>query len=93
MKHEQPSSTPRRSLDERFQSRPQVYARLQRIADLMDQAIAEGASADEAEECASQEIQKLGHDLLGDWAQEKQQQCLEKARAQHPQASKHAKKK
>lgn len=93
MKHELPSGNPTRSLDERFQSRPQVYARLQRIADRMDQAIAQGASADEAEELAIQEIQKLGQDVLGDWAREKHQQCLERARAQHPGASKHAKKK
>jgi hypothetical protein len=93
MKHELSSGNPRRSLDERFQSRPQVYARLQRIADMMDQASAQGASADEAEELAIQEIQKLGQDVLGDWAQEKHQQCLERAHAQHPGASKHAKKK
>jgi hypothetical protein len=93
MKHELSSDNPRRSLDERFQSRPQVYARLQRIANMMDQAIAQGATADEAEERAIEEIQKLGQDLLGDWAQESQQQCLERARQQHPKASKHAKKK
>ena len=36
-------------LDVRFASRPHVYERLQKIADLMDQAIAEGGTADEAE--------------------------------------------
>ena len=38
----------RRSLDVRFASRPQTAARLHAIADLMDEAIARGASADEA---------------------------------------------
>jgi len=41
-----------RSLDERFAKRPHTYKRLQEIADLMDQAIAQGATADEAEAMA-----------------------------------------
>jgi division protein CdvB (Snf7/Vps24/ESCRT-III family) len=93
MKDELPSKTSDRSLDERFQSRPHVYARLQRIADMMDQAIAEGATADEAEELAIEQIRKLGQDVMGDWAQEKHRQSLQRARADHPQATKHAKKK
>ena len=91
MKDELPSA--RRSLDERFQSRPQVYGRLQRVADMMDQALAQGATADEAEALAIEEIQKLGQDVLGDWSREKHQQCLDRARAEHPKAIKHAKKK
>jgi hypothetical protein len=82
-----------RSLDERFQSRPHVYARLQRIADMMDQAIAEGATADEAEELAIEQIHKLGQDVLNDWSKEKHRQALAHARTEHPQATKHAKKK
>ena len=93
MKHEPSSHSKRRSLDERFQSRPQVYARLQRIADMMDQAIAQGATADEAEALAVEQIQKLGQEVLSDWAQENQQHCLGQVRAEHPEAVKHAKKK
>ncbi len=93
MNDELPSNPIRRSLDERFESRPQVYARLQRIADMMDQAIAQGATADQAEALAIEQIQKLGQEVLSDWARENQQQCLEQARAKHPQAIKHTKKK
>ena len=80
-------------LDERFASRPQVYARLQKIADMMDQAIAEGCTADEAEARAMAQIQKLGGELLGDWAREQQQRSLAESRAENPLAIKHIKKK
>ena len=80
-------------LDERFASRPQVYARLQRIADLMDQAIAEGCTADEAESRAMEQLQKLGVELLGDWAREQQQRSEAESRRENPSAIKHIKKK
>jgi len=35
-----------KSLDERFANRPHTYHRLQQIADQMDEAIANGATAD-----------------------------------------------
>jgi hypothetical protein len=67
MKDELPySKLKRRSLDERFKAHPQSYARLQAIADMMEESIAEGCSADEAEDTIEQ-IQKLGQtaDRLG----------------------------
>jgi hypothetical protein len=82
-----------RPLDERFASRPQVHARLQRIADMMDQAIAEGCTADEAEARAMEQIQKLGGELLGDWASEKQQRSVTESQRENPSAIKHVKKK
>jgi len=80
-------------LDERFASRPQVYARLQKIADMMDQAVAEGCTADEAEALAMEQIQKLGGELLGDWASEKQQRSVVQSQRENPSAIKHIKKK
>jgi len=87
--------TPKSScpLDERFAARPQVYARLHRIADLMDQAIAEGCTADQAEARAMEQIQKLGGELLGDWAREKQQRSVTESQRENPSAIKHIKKK
>jgi L-serine deaminase len=82
-----------RSLDERFKSRPQVYARLQRIADMMDQAMAEGCTADGAEALAIEQIRKLGAELLTDWAEDKHGRSVEQVRQKHPQAIQHAKKK
>jgi hypothetical protein len=59
----------------------------------MDQAIANGATADQAEAIAIEQIQKLGGEMLQDWAQAKQQQALTQARIDNPQSIKHIKKK
>ena len=82
-----------KTLDERFANRPHTYRRLQEIADEMDQAIADGASADEAEAMAIEQLQKLGGELLSDWAEAKQQDALKQTRVQHPESIKHIKKK
>jgi len=82
-----------KSLDERFANRPHTYRRLQEIADEMDQAIANGASADEAEAMAIEQLRKLGGQMLADWAEAKQQQALEQAQAAQPKSIKHIKKK
>jgi hypothetical protein len=73
--------------------RPRVLARFHAIADMMDQAVAAGGTADEAEMQAIEQVQQLGRELLGDWAQEQQAGSLERARNQHPKAIKHIKKK
>lgn len=80
-------------LEQRMAKRPHVMARFHAIADMMDQAVAAGCTADEAEERAIQQVQQLGRELLGDWAQEQQDGSLARARDQHPQAIKHIKKK
>ncbi len=93
MKDELPISKLKRSLDERFRAHPQSYERLQAIADMMEASIAAGCGADEAEERAIEEIRKLGNALMSDWANGAQQQSLEQAKAEHPDASRHVKKK
>ena len=89
-----PTSTPdTRPLEQRLARRPHVLARFVSIADMMDAAIADGCTADEAEGRAIEQLRQLGQDLLGDWAQEKQTHSLEAARTEHPHAIKHIKKK
>ena len=82
-----------RTLEQRLARRPHVLARFRSIADMMDQALAEGCTADEAEGRAIEQLQELGRELLGDWAQEKQDHSLAQARGKHPHAIKHIKKK
>ena len=82
-----------KTLDERFANRPHTYWRLQEIADQMDQAITNGATADEAEAMAIGQLQKLGGEMLADWAEAKQQDALKRARTKHPKSIKHIKKK
>ena len=83
----------KRSLDERFGQRPHVRERLHRIADMMDQALAEGCSADEAEARAIEQVRQLGRELMQDWAQQKEEMSRKQAQAQQPCAIKHIKKK
>jgi hypothetical protein len=94
MKNESPQNPKAEpSLDERFAQCPHVYHRLHCLADMMDQAMAEGATADEAEAMAIQELQKLGGDVLTDWAQAKQTKSVEQAQTEHPEAIRPIKKK
>jgi ribosomal protein L29 len=86
-------SCPSKTLDERFAKRPHTYRRLQQIADEMDEAIANGATADEAEAMAVEQLRNLGGEMLADWAEAKQQQALEQAQAAQPKSIKHIKKK
>ena len=82
-----------RSLEQRLAGRPQVLARFHCIADMLDQSLAAGCTADDAEARAIEQVRQLGQELIGDWAQEKQAASLGRARSQHPQAIKHIKKK
>lgn len=72
--------------------RPEVLARFHSIADMLDQSVAEGCTADDAEARAIEQVRQLGRELLGEWAQEKQAASLERARRVHPRAIKHVKK-
>lgn len=86
------SKKPQRSLDERFANRPHTYERLHQIADMMEQAIADGASADEAEALAVEQIRKLGGEVLRDWAEARHDQAVEQAQRKQPGSQKHKKK-
>ena len=84
---------PEQSLDARFASRPEVRQRLLEIADMMDKAIQEGATADKAEAMAIEPLQQLGAAVLTDWARAKQAHSLTKVQEENPSAIRHIKKK
>lgn len=81
------------SLEARFAERPHVLARLHDIADMMDKAMEEGATADEAEQIAIEQLRHLGADILADYAMQKHSQSLQQAKEENPGAIKHIKKK
>jgi hypothetical protein len=85
-KHQQP-------LDARFATRPEVRQRFHEIADMMDKAIEEGATADEAEAMAIEQIQQLGAAVLTDWARTKASKSFKKVQQESPSAIRHIKKK
>jgi len=81
------------SLDERFATRPHLRRRLLMIADMIDQAVVEGCTAHEAEARAIEQIRKLGHEVLTDWAEKSELSARDQAQAKNPQLIHYGKKK
>ena len=88
----EPNQKPR-SLDELFADKPHTRQRLVEIAEMIDRLIAQGCTADEAETRAIEQIRKLGHGLLTDWAEKAEQCSVDKARSQDPKLGPYRKKK
>jgi hypothetical protein len=92
MENEPRKSKLQRSLDERFSRHPEMYEQMHRIADEMEQAIASGMTADEAEEMAIKRINELGRAMLTDWAKARHERSVEEVRQEKPSAIRDAKK-
>lgn len=92
MKNEPRKSNPKKSLDERFAKHPEMYDQMHQIADEMEQAIAKGMTADEAEEMAIKRINELGRAMLTDWAKARHQRSVEEVRQEKPAAIRDSKK-
>lgn len=80
------------SLDQRFAHRPRLRQRLLSIADMIDQAVAEGCTAHEAEARAVEQIRKLGNELLTDWAEKSEPEARLKAQQKDPKLIDYGKK-
>jgi hypothetical protein len=87
------STNPPQSLDERFADKPHVRERLLQIADMIDELVAQGCTAHEAEARAIQEIRKLGQGILIEWAEKSESAAGAKAREQNPKLQPYRKKK
>src|SRR5258708_30216674 len=81
------------SLDQRFANRPHLRRRLLGIADMIDQAITEGCTADEAEARAIPQIRQLGNEGLTNWAEESEADAVTKARESNSKLRPYRKKK
>lgn len=81
------------SLDFRFANRPHLRRRLLSIADMIDEAVAEGCTAHEAEARAIEQIRKLGNEVLSDWAEKAEADAVSKARKHDPKLRPYRKKK
>jgi hypothetical protein len=82
-----------RSLDECFAGRPHLRLRFLAIGDMIDQAVAEGCTAHEAETRAIEQIRKLGQEVLTDWAEKSEPEARHLAQAQNPKLIQYGKKK
>ena len=92
MKDEPRKSKNPRSLDERFSKHPEMYEQMHQIADEMEQAIASGMPADEAEEMAIKRINALGRAMLTDWARARHDRSVEEVRQEKPSTIRDSKK-
>jgi len=90
---ELPNANPKeQSLDQRLAANPRLRQRFLAIADMVDQAVQEGCTADEAEARTIEQIRKLGQEVLTEWAEKAAPQASHKARAQDPGLIKSGKK-
>jgi hypothetical protein len=91
---ELPNANPNeQSLDQRLAHRPRLRQRFLEITDMIDQAVAEGCTAHEAEARAIEQIRKLGQEVLTDWAQKAEPQARQRAQAGNPKLIHYGKKK
>jgi Skp family chaperone for outer membrane proteins len=81
-----------KNLDERFARFPEMYERMQRIADQLEESLERGMSADEAEEVAIAQINELGKAWLSDWARAQHERSVAAVRKEIPRAIKQSKK-
>ena len=96
MNDEQPlKSSPtknRRRLEERLAQRPELLERLHEIVDTLEQTVGDGSNAHEAEDRVVEEMRKLGRSVLGQWAQEANEEIQRQVPSKHSRAQKHGKK-
>lgn len=95
MNNELPSQLPNkpRSLDQCFADKPHMRRRLLEISDMVDELVAQGCTAHEAEARAIEQIRKLGNGVLTDWAEKSEQAAQAKACAENPKLQPYRKKK
>ena len=62
------------------------------IADMIDQAVAAGCTAHEAEARTIEQIRKLGNEVLTDWAQKAEPDARRQAQAENAQLINYGKK-
>jgi hypothetical protein len=74
------------TLEERLSDSPLVHKRIVQIVDVMEKALAEGYTPDEAEEMAIEQVDGLGNDILSDRAVNQEKSSFEKAKRRHPNA-------
>jgi hypothetical protein len=86
------SPKPSRSLDECFADKPHVRQRLLEISDLIDRLVAQGCTAHEAEATAMEQIRRLGHGMLTEWAEKSEPAAVAKARAKETKLQPYRKK-
>jgi hypothetical protein len=92
MKDEPTKNPQNKNLDQRLAQFPEMYERLQKITDQLEESIARGMSADEAEEIAIAQINELGKAWMADWAKARHDRAVSEVQKEIPKAIKNVKK-
>lgn len=92
MKDEPTTGSGSESLDQRLARFPEMYERLQKVTDQLEQSIAKGMTADEAEEIAIGQINELGKAWMTDWAKAQHDRSVGQMQKEVPKAIKNVKK-
>ena len=62
------------SLDDRLRRHPHLYSRVEAILDIVEAPLGQLDRADEAELRVTEELRRLGHEVLHQWAEDKEAQ-------------------
>lgn len=76
----------------RVQAHPGLEKRIEAILDIIENTSGDLITADQAEGKAIEEVNKLGQELLKEWALNQHDKAIETAKSTHPNAKKHGKK-
>lgn len=76
---------------ERLKSHPELRERFEAIMDVAENKSGALITADQAEGKAIEEVEKLGQELMRDWALKRQEKAIEQAGENHPTAKSHKK--
>ena len=77
---------------EKLNSTPALRKRFEEILNIAHNTSGELITADEAEAKAIEEVQKLGQEVLKEWAVSQHEKAIEAAKKNHPNAKKYIKK-
>jgi hypothetical protein len=67
----------RQSIEERLQSHPHLRKRFEAILDIIEAPSGQVDKADDAEQLVTEELRRLGNDVLHQWAHDKEAQKAE----------------
>jgi hypothetical protein len=80
------------TIEERLKRNPHLRSRIEAILDIAEGENTGPDTADSAEERAIIEIQKLGQEVLADWARKKARKVVDAYQEENPSAKIHKKK-
>lgn len=77
---------------EKLNSNPALKRRVEEILNIAHNSSGKLITADEAEEKTIEEVQKLGREVLKEWAINQHEQVIKTTKKEKPKANKHIKK-